>query len=216
MHLISKCLEISLDFVGQCEWRHRIYESVNWVSIGPDNGLSPVRRQAITWTNTDLLSMKPLETNFSEIPDNIQHSSLTKMHLKMSSAKQRPFCPRRDRLIAKPLQWHHNGHDGVSNHQPHDCLLNRYSGADQRKHQSSASLAFVQGIHRWPVNSPHKWPVTRKMFPLDDVIMFNHNHNLLSEHCPLSVSWNPFSHRLQTSLDRQLLHLGTLHSETEK
>ena len=46
-----------------------------------------------------------------------------------------------------------------------------YSGADQRKHQSSASLAFVRGIHRRPVNSPHKWPVTRKMFPFDDVIM---------------------------------------------
>ena len=41
-----------------------------------------------------------------------------------------------------------------------------YSSADQRKHQSSASLAFVRGIHRWPVNSPHKWPVTRKMFHL--------------------------------------------------
>ena len=48
---------------------------------------------------------------------------------------------------------------------------NVYSGADQRKHQSSASLAFVRGIHWWPVNSPHKWPVTRKMFPFDDVIM---------------------------------------------
>ena len=46
-----------------------------------------------------------------------------------------------------------------------------YSDADQRKHQSSASLAFVQGIHRGPVNSPDKWPVTRKMFPFDDVIM---------------------------------------------
>ena len=44
------------------------------------------------------------------------------------------------------------------------------SGADQRKHQSSASLAFVRGIHRRPVNSPHKGPVTRKMFPIDDVI----------------------------------------------
>ena len=42
-----------------------------------------------------------------------------------------------------------------------------YSGADQRKHQSSASLAFV------PVNSPHKGPVTRKMFPFDDVIMYS-------------------------------------------
>ena len=46
-----------------------------------------------------------------------------------------------------------------------------YSDADQRKHQSSASLAFVQGIHRRPVNSPHKWPVTRKTFSFDDVIM---------------------------------------------
>ena len=46
-----------------------------------------------------------------------------------------------------------------------------YSDADQRKHQSSASLAFVWWIHRGPVNSPHKGPVTRKMFPFDDVIM---------------------------------------------
>ena len=46
-----------------------------------------------------------------------------------------------------------------------------YSGADQRKRQSSASLAYVRGIHRWPVNSPRKGPVTRKMFPFDDVIM---------------------------------------------
>ena len=46
-----------------------------------------------------------------------------------------------------------------------------YSGVNQRKHQSSASLAFVWEIHRGPVNFPHKWPVTRKMFPFDDVIM---------------------------------------------
>ena len=46
-----------------------------------------------------------------------------------------------------------------------------YSDADQRKHQSSASLAFVWGFHRGPVNSPHNWPVTRKMFPFDGVIM---------------------------------------------
>ena len=46
-----------------------------------------------------------------------------------------------------------------------------YSGADQRKHQSCASLAFVRGIHRSTVNSPHKWPVTRKMFPFDVVVM---------------------------------------------
>ena len=46
-----------------------------------------------------------------------------------------------------------------------------YSRGDQRKHQSSASLTFTWGIHRGPVNSPHKGPVTRKLFPFDDVIM---------------------------------------------
>ena len=57
-----------------------------------------------------------------------------------------------------------------------------YSAANQRKYQSSASLAFVWGIHRWPVNSPHNWPVTRKMFPFDDAIM-------VTDVLPLSVSW---------------------------
>ena len=47
-----------------------------------------------------------------------------------------------------------------------------YLGADQREHQSSVSQAFVRGIHRWPVNSPLKGPVTRKIFPFDDAIMF--------------------------------------------
>ena len=46
-----------------------------------------------------------------------------------------------------------------------------YSAVYLGENQSSASLAFVRGIHRWPVNSPHKGPVTRKMFPFDDVIM---------------------------------------------
>ena len=48
--------------------------------------------------------------------------------------------------------------------------LTVYSDADQRKHQSSTSLAFVRWIHQGP-NSPHKWPLTRKMFPCDDVYM---------------------------------------------
>ena len=51
-----------------------------------------------------------------------------------------------------------------------------YSDADHRKHQSSALLAFVRGIHRRPVHSPHKWPVTRKMFPFDGVIVFPRTH----------------------------------------
>ena len=48
-----------------------------------------------------------------------------------------------------------------------------YSSADQRKHQSSASPVFVWGIHQWPVNCLHKWPVVWKMFPFDDVIMLS-------------------------------------------
>ena len=58
-----------------------------------------------------------------------------------------------------------------------------YSDAGQRQHQSSASLAFVRGIHRWPVNSPHKWPVTRKMFPFDDVIMTS-MWDVITHTCP--------------------------------
>ena len=53
---------------------------------------------------------------------------------------------------------------------------NVYSGADQRKHQSSALLAFVREIQRWPVNSRHKGLVKRKMFPFDDVICINDYH----------------------------------------
>ena len=67
------------------------------------------------------------------------------------------FMPKAGKWIHS-LQWRHNERGGVS-------------GADQRKHQSSGSLAFVRGIHRCPVNSPHKGPVTRKMFPFDAVIM---------------------------------------------
>ena len=79
------------------EWR--IYTSLNWVIIGSDNGLSPVRRQAIIWTNAWILLIGPLGTNFSEILIEIQTFSFKKMHLKMSSAKWRPFCLGLNELI---------------------------------------------------------------------------------------------------------------------
>ena len=60
--------------------------------IGSDNGLSPGRRQAIIWTNAGNLLIGPRGTNFSEILIGIQTFSFKKMHLKMSSAKWRPFC----------------------------------------------------------------------------------------------------------------------------
>ena len=60
--------------------------------IGSDNGLSPERHQAIIWTNAGILLIEPLGTNFSEISNEIHTFSFKKMHLKMSSAKWRPFC----------------------------------------------------------------------------------------------------------------------------
>ena len=76
-----------------------IYASVSRVSIGSDNGLSPVRHQAITWNNTHLLSIRPLGTNLCEIGIKTQKCSFMKMHLKISPAKWRPFCPGGDELI---------------------------------------------------------------------------------------------------------------------
>ena len=60
--------------------------------IGSDNGLSPGRRQAIIWTNAGILLIGPLVTNFSEILIAIEAFSFRKMHLKILSAKRRPFC----------------------------------------------------------------------------------------------------------------------------
>ena len=70
-----------------------------------------------------------------------------------------------------PLWWRHNGRDCVSNHQPHDCLLNRLFGRRSKKTSKLCVTGLCVGNSPGPVNSPHKWPVTRKMFPFDDVIM---------------------------------------------
>ena len=83
-----------------------------------------------------------------------------------------------------------------------------YSGADQSKHQSSASLAFVWGIHRGPVNSPHKGPVTRKMFPFDDVIMNITPNSGFSCNSPLRFVCYPWQHTLRTGSTNYLLARG--------
>ena len=70
-----------------------------------------------------------------------------------------------------------------------------HSGADQRKHQSSASLDFVRGIHRSPVNSPHKGPATRKMFPVDDVFMALKLAGASGAVCQISEQLNNSNHR---------------------
>ena len=69
------------------------------------------------------------------------------------------------------LLWRHNERDSVSNHQPHDCLLKSLFRYRSKKTSKLRVTGLFAGIHRVPLNSPHKWSVTRKMFPFDDVIM---------------------------------------------
>ena len=70
------------------------------------------------------------------------------------------------------LQWRHNERVGVSNKQPHDCLLKRlYKAQIKGNIKAPRHWPLWWGIHRWPVNSLHKGPVTREIFPFDDVIM---------------------------------------------
>ena len=98
------------------------------------------------------------------------------------------------------------------------------SGPDQRVHQSFASLAFVRGIHRWSMNSPHKGPVTRKMFPFDDVIMYIyrwclcHTCAFMWYYTPIAVNNNLVLHeiwaksyfRLTKAVNLQLLIIKCL------
>ena len=69
------------------------------------------------------------------------------------------------------LHWRHNDHDSVSNHQPHGCLLNRLFRRRSKETSKLRVTGLCVGNSPGPVNSPHKGPVTRKMFPFDDVIM---------------------------------------------
>ena len=88
-----------------------------------DNGLSPGRRQAIIWTNAGILLIGSLGTNFSEISIGIQTFSLRKMHLKMSSAKWRPFCLGLNVLTHWPL-----GAAGVNLRRTLDSILKKKTG----------------------------------------------------------------------------------------
>ena len=88
--LLVLLLATLIIWLVEAEWR--IFASLNWVIIVSDNGLSPVRRQAIIWTNAGILLIGPLGTSFSEILIGIQTFSFKKLHLKTSSAKRRLFC----------------------------------------------------------------------------------------------------------------------------
>ena len=91
--------------------------------------------------------------------------------------KWRPFCRRHFQIHIrewKALHWRHNDHDGVSNHQPHGCLLNRLFRHRSKKTSKLRVTGLCVGNSPRPVNSPHKRTVMRKMFPFDDVIMVLH------------------------------------------
>ena len=81
------------------------------------------------------------------------------------------WCVMDSLKILQTLRWRHNDHDSVSNHQPHGCLLNRLFRRRSKKTPKLRVTGLCVGNSPGPVNSPHKWPVTRKMFPFDDVIM---------------------------------------------
>ena len=71
------------------------------------------------------------------------------------------------------LQWRHNERDGVSNLRRVDCLLNRLFVHESKETLKLRVTVLCEGNHRRPVDSPHKGPVTRKMFPFDDVTMID-------------------------------------------
>ena len=83
----------------------------------------------------------------------------------------------------RALRWRHNGCDSVSNHQPYDCLLSRLFRPRWKKTSKLRVTGLCVGNSPGPVNSPHKGPVTRKMFPFDDVIMS------ASALCERTISW---------------------------
>ena len=87
------------------------------------------------------------------------------------------------------LRWRHNDHDCVSNHQPYDCLLNRLFRRKSKKTSKLRVTGLCVGNSPGPVNSPHKGPVTRKMFPFDDVIMW-YNHIPMKHKNLCDVLWD--------------------------
>ena len=91
--------------------------------------------------------------------------------------------------ITLTLRWRHNGCDSVSNHQPQHCLLNRLFRRRSKKTAKLRVTGFCAGNSPGPVNSPHKWSVTRKLFPFDDVITqlsCKEYVYLISDRCPFT------------------------------
>ena len=91
-------------------------------------------------------------------------------------------------FIRRSLHWRHNDLDGVSNHQPHGCLLNRLFRRRSKKTSKLRVTGLFVGNSPRPMNSPHKGPVTRKLLPFDDVILIKARVDARNIHCDLLMA----------------------------
>ena len=133
--------------------------------IGSDNGLSPERRQAIIWTNAGIVLIRTLGTNFSEISSEIHTFSFKKMHLKMSSAKWRPFClglnalkQRRGSMVCASYLYRQQNPQDNPQH-PDSCHRS------ELHHPGTDSKFLVQPWTRQYPLPPHRHP-GRGLYPL--------------------------------------------------
>ena len=117
-------------------------------------------------------------------PPWIRPASPHRFHLSCSCTRRRFAIEQaRGRGTLFSLHWRHNDHYGVSNHQPHGCLLNRLFRRRSKKTSKFRVTGLCVGNSPGPVNSPPKGPVTRKMFPFDDVIMWLSRATSLKRRC---------------------------------
>ena len=126
---------------------YRIYASMNWVSIGSNNGLSPDRRQAIIWTNAGILLIGRLGTNFIEILIEIHTFSSEKMHLKMSSGKWRPFCPGGDELTLYDCQCEGCSSGSVPSAKFVACMCTNFSMEHWTQLTQLCNIIMIEYMH---------------------------------------------------------------------
>ena len=118
----------------------------NITIISSDNGLSPGRRQALIWTNAEILLIGPLETNFSEILIGIQTFSFKKMYLNISSAKWRPFC-----LGLNVFSWIGVGYS-LNHYRKRWLIVNPTSQNKRRWNYLSKYAQFINLTFGWCIN----------------------------------------------------------------
>ena len=126
-----------------------MYASLKWVIIGSDNGLSPVRRQNIIWTNAGILLTGPWGTNFSELLIGIQTLSFKKMHLNMSSAKWRLFCLGHNILRRMPNCGAHISFSELKGQIQEKPNINKYCGMLQYNTNSKLSHKNFLKMFLW-------------------------------------------------------------------